>query len=382
MQDFPPLKRPTRLIKKPSYLQEYVCLSVVSTPSPDPFTVSSLSHLYGLVQLSQLPSTYLAHSQALLSYHEPTSYKQASLDPLWVRAMESELQALQANNIWTEVDLPYGKKAISGKWVYKVKLKADGSLERYKARLVIRGNTQREGIDYTETFSLVMKMTTIRIILTLAAYRQWQIFQMDVNNAFLHGDLYEDVYMKMPEGIPNPHNKVCKLQKSLYGLKQASRQWFAKLNEFLKQQGYLQSKNDYSLFLKSSDTHLTIVAVYVDDILVTGSNIDDIIILKQHLHSTFGIKDLGNLHYFLGFEVTHLPPGISLSQRKFTQDLLTDTGFATAKSVATPLPLHCKLSLDEGDLVQDPSHYRSIVGKLNFLTHSRPDLSYAIQTLS
>jgi len=154
------------------------------------------------------------------------------------------------------------------------------------------------------------------------------------------------------------------------------------LNEFLKQQGYLQSKNDYSLFLKSTSTHLTIVAVYVDDILVTGSNIDDIIILKQHLHSTFGIKDLGNLYYFLGFEVTHLPQGISLSQHKFTQDLLNDTCFATAKSVATPLPLHCKLSLDDGDLLQDPSHYRSIVGKLNFLTHSRPDLSYTVQTLS
>jgi len=123
-------------------------------------------------------------------------------------------------------------------------------------------------------------MTTIRTIIALAASRQWPLFQLDVNNAFLHGDLHEEVYMKMPEGIPNPANKVCRLQKSLYGLKQASRQWHAKLADFLKLQGYTQSKNDYSLFLKTSGTDLTIVAVYVDDILLSGSNMAEIQLLK------------------------------------------------------------------------------------------------------
>ena len=176
--------------------------------------------------------------------------------------------------------------------------------------------------------------------------------------------------MKMPEGIPNPLNKVCKLQKSLYGLKQASRQWFAKLTVFLQHHGYVQFKNDYSLFLKHSGSHLTVVAIYVDDILVTGSNLADILLLKQHLHSTFGINDLGPLHFFWASK-SHIYLLVSLCPRgKFTTDLLQDTGFLTSKPAATPFPLHYRLSSGDGDLLPDPSLYRALVGKLNFLTHT------------
>lgn len=137
--------------------------------------------------------------------------------------MQVELDALWANNTWIITDLPLGRKAMSSKWVYKVKLNSYGTLERHKARLVIRGNNQKFGIDYTETFSPIVKMATIISLISLAASRKWDLFQLDINNAFLHGDLYEEVYMKLPEGVPNPHKKVCKLQKLLYGLKQASR---------------------------------------------------------------------------------------------------------------------------------------------------------------
>ena len=314
--------------------------------------------------------------------HEPSTYKEAALSPHWVQAMQAEIDALQTNHTWIEVSLPPGKRAISSKWVYKIKLKADGSLERYKVRLVIRGNTQKEGIDYTETFSPVVKMTTIRTIIALAAAIKWPLYQLDVNNAFLHGDLHEEVYMKMPEGIPNPTNKVCKLQKSLYGLEQASRQWHAKLADFLKKQGYTQSKNDYSLFLKNSAQHLTIVAVYVDDILLIGSDPTVIQELKHNLNIAFGIKDLGFLHYFLGFEVIHHHDGVSLTQRKFTQDLLKDSGHLYAKSTATPLPINCKLTPDIGVPLEDPTSYRTYLGKLNFLSNTRPDISFAVQTLS
>jgi len=296
--------------------------------------------------------------------------------------MHTELHALQSNHTWDLVDLPPGKKAISSKWVYKVKLHSDGSLERFKARLVIRGFTQRYGIDYQEVFSPVVKMTTIRVILALAAARHWGLFQLDVNNAFLHGDLDEEVYMTVPQGVPNPSHKVCRLRKSLYGLKQASRQWFSKLSHTLTGLGYQQSKHDYSLFLNKSSTGITIIAVYVDDILITGSDLAEIRHVKQHLHHCFGIKDLGPLHYFLGLEVSRLPAGVVLSQHKFTQDLLQAANISALNPVATPLPLNCKLTPTEGSLLDDPSHYRGLIGKLNFLCHTRPDLSFAVQHLS
>lgn len=203
------------------------------------------------------------------------------------------------------VSLPKGKKAIGCKWVFKVKIHVDGSVERFKARLVVKGYTQKFSIDYEVTFSPVVKMTTIRCILVVAASRGWSVYQLDVNNAFLHGELDEEIYMQMLEGVSNPQNQVCRLKKSLYGLKQASRQWFAKLVHELLTQGYIQSKNDYSLFIKEFDGHMTIVGVYVDDIIVTGSNVTEIDALKSHLHKVFSIKDLGLLHYFLGIEVSY-----------------------------------------------------------------------------
>lgn len=184
--------------------------------------------------------------------------------------------------------------------------------------------------------------------------------------------------MKVPQGIPNPDNKVCRLRKSLYGLKQASCQWFHKLSIALQHQGFIQSKNDYSLFLKKTSQHLTIVAVYVDDMLVTGSDPLDIVNLKKYLHQAFTIKGLGSLHYFLGLEVTYVPDGVILSQRKFTLDVLEQNNMLDCKPVSTPLSLNLKLAPDEGDLLPDSFVYRALVGKLNFLTHTRPDLSFSV----
>ncbi|XP_075104151.1 uncharacterized protein LOC142178470 [Nicotiana tabacum] len=198
--------------------------------------------------------------------------------------------------------------------------KSDGSVERYKARLVIKGDTQKEGIDYNETFSLVVKFTTIKCLLSLAIKRNWTVYQLDVNNAFLHGNLHEEVYMKIPPGLQvsstgsSSFPLVCKLKKSLYGLKQVSRQWSSKLSEALSTRGYISSMNDYSLFTMSISTSLTALAIYVDDILLAGDDVVELESVKPFLNQQFKIKDLGTIHYFLGLEVTQCPERYIISQ--------------------------------------------------------------------
>ncbi|XP_019265889.1 PREDICTED: uncharacterized protein LOC109243414 [Nicotiana attenuata] len=213
---------------------------------------------------------------------EPYTYAQAAHIPAWQEAMRKEFEALDANKTWDIVELPAGKKPIGCKWVYKIKYRADGSVERYKARLVIRVVAIKQG---------------------------WSMFQLDVNNAFLHGDLHEEVYMKLPQG---------------------------------------------------SSGNIVILVVYVDDIILTGNNLVEISALKDFLDNEFKIKDLGLLHYFLGIEVNASPSGVFLNQRKFDS----------------------KLKADSGELFDHPKRYRSLIGKLLFLTHTRPDLSFGVQYLS
>lgn len=182
--------------------------------------------------------------------------------------MESELKALEENHTWVITDLSPGKHPIDCKYVYKIKFNSDDSIERLKVRLVGKGFTQQEGIDYTETFFLVAKLVTVHVLLSVAAIKGWSLYQFDVHNAFLQGDL-EDIYMNKPPGYQKgaPH-QVCKLTKSLHGLKQASRQWYSKFSHSLIAFGFHQSKADYSLFTKADGTSFTALLVYVDDIIV------------------------------------------------------------------------------------------------------------------
>jgi histone deacetylase 1/2 len=253
--------------------------------------------------------------------------------------MEEEYDALLQNKTWHLVSPSSNKNVIDCKWVYRIKKRADGTVDRYKARLVAKGYKQRYGIDYEDTFSPVVKAATIRIVLAVSVSRGWSLRQLDVKNAFLHGVLDEQVYMRQPPGFEDPRfpHYLCKLDKALYGLKQAPRAWFSRLSSKLHMLGFASSKADTSLFIYHKADITIFLLIYVDDIIVTSSSDKAITALLQDLISDFAIKDLGPLHYFLGIEVQPLHDGLILTQAKYVAELLEKAGMSDCKSAPTPL---------------------------------------------
>ncbi|KAJ0608733.1 putative RNA-directed DNA polymerase [Helianthus annuus] len=247
---------------------------------------------------------------ALLAAHDPRGYKSAAKHAKWVKVMEEELTALRSNNTWVLVPHPTCANIVGSKWIFRTKYKADGSVDRYKARLVAQGFTQVPGLDFSHTFNLVVKASTVRVILSLATIYNWPLRQLDVRNAFLNGNLTETVYMEQPTRFIDPKfpNHVCCLKKALYGLKQAPRAWFQRLSTFLLANGFVCSQADTSLFIFKKGTALIYLLVYVDDIIITGSDSSLIATFVSHLHEEFSVKDLGSLGYFLGLEVITCSP--------------------------------------------------------------------------
>ena len=299
--------------------------------------------------------------------------------------MDEEMKALEKNGTWEIVERPGGKKPVGCKWIYTVKHKSDGTIDRYKARLVAKGFTQTYGIDYEETFAPVAKMNTVRILLSLAAHSGWELNQFDVKNAFLHGDLEEEVYMEIPPRFSPKEgtSKVCRLKKALYGLKQSPRAWFGRFTKAMVHLGYKQSQGDHTLFFKhSKDGKLTILLVYVDDIIITGDDLAERQLLKEQLSTVFEMKDLGKLKYFLGIEVAYSNEGIFISQRKYILDLLKETGKLGCKPASVPIEQNHKLSIEEESAKVDKMQYQRLVGKLIYLAHTRPNLAYAVSVVS
>jgi hypothetical protein len=330
-----------------------------------------------------LSPSYRAFVASLQTVSIPRDWQSAKQDPKWREAMIEELEALKKNKTWVLTKLPAEKKAVSCKWIYTVKQNPEGKVERYKARLVARGFSQTYGIDYDETFAPVAKMNTVRILVSCAANFGWKLHQLDVKNAFLHGDLQEEVYMEIPPGFGTRETtgRVCRLKKSLYGLKQSPRAWFDRFKRVVCGMGYGQCNGDHTVFYRHSDRKITILAVYVDDIIITGDDQEEIKRLKECLSKEFEVKDLGNLKYFLGIEVARSEKGISLCQRKYTLDLLSDMGMMGCRAAPTPIEQNHQVTAQSGELV-NKEDYQKLVGRLLYLCHTRPDITYAVSIVS
>ncbi|KAM2051568.1 hypothetical protein TB2_032480 [Malus domestica] len=295
--DAPPLhhlpERINRGIPKPTYEADPKCKHKYSVRYP----------LNNYVSTRHLSKSNKSFVYQLSTVSIPNNVQEALAYSRWKDAMNEELRLLKNNATWEITDLPAGKKHVGCKWVYTVKYKADGTVNRFKARLVAKGYTQKYGINYTDTFAPVAKINIVRVLLSLAANLDWPLQQFDVKNAFLHGDLIEEIYIDLPPGWSDPDirkQKVCRLKKSLYGLKQSPRTWFGRFTKSMKAFGYRQSNWDHTLFLKRRNGKVTALIVYVDGMVVTGDDPVEQAALKKYLSTEFEMKDLGSLKYFLG----------------------------------------------------------------------------------
>ena len=368
-----------RPLKQPAYLEDYYC-NMTATDIPYPLA----AHL----SYEKLTKGYRDYVCAVTKHVEPTSFNQAKKFDKWIKAMNEELIALESNDTWSVCSLPPGKHAIGCRWVYKVKLNADGTLESYKVRLVAKGYTQQEGIDFVDTFSPVAKMNTVKTLIAVSAAKKWSLTQLDISNAFLNGDLDEEIYMSLPpgytlrEGTVLPPNPVCRLNKSLYGLKQASRQWFLKFSSTLTSLGFQTSHSDHTLFIRNINGIYMAVLVYVDDIVIASNNDEVVDQLKNALKQSFKLRDLGPLRYFLGLEIARASHGISICQRKYILELLDETWLLACKPSTIPMDPSIKLRADSKEpLLSDPGLYRRLVGKMMYLTITRPDITFAVNKL-
>ncbi|RVW19501.1 Retrovirus-related Pol polyprotein from transposon TNT 1-94 [Vitis vinifera] len=317
----------------------------------------SIYSIANFVSYDHLSSSSNVLVASIDSISVPKTVTEALNHPGWKNAMLEEIYALEDNHTWQLVNLPQGKKVVGCKWVFAVKVHPDGSVARLKARLVARG--------YAQTYG-------------------WMIHQLDIKNAFLHGDLEEEVYLEQPPGFvaQGEYGKVCRLKKALYGLNQSPRAWFGKFSKEIQAFGMNKSEKDHSVFYKKSAAGIILLVVYVDDIVITGNDHAGISDLKTFMHSKFHTKDLGELKYFLGIEVSRSKKGMFLSQRKYVLDLLKETGKIEAKPCTTPMVPNVQLMPDDGDPFYNPERYRRVVGKLNYLTVTRPDIAYAVSVVS
>uniref|UniRef100_A0A2N9GK36 Retrovirus-related Pol polyprotein from transposon TNT 1-94 n=1 Tax=Fagus sylvatica TaxID=28930 RepID=A0A2N9GK36_FAGSY len=348
---------------------------------------------------SAIPDDYVVYLQEsdynIGAENDPESFSQAMSckeSELWYNAMKEEMNSMKSNGVWDLVELPNGVKAIGCKWVFKTKKDSLGNIERYKARLVAKGFTQKEGIDYTETFSPVSKKDSLRIILALVAHFDLELQQMDVKTAFLNGDLEEEVYMKQPEGFPSSDGEhlVCKLKKSIYGLKQASRQWYLKFHNVISSFGFVENIMDQCIYQKVSGSKICFLVLYVDDILLATNDKGLLHEVKQFLSKNFDMKDMGEASYVIGIKIhrDRFQGILGLSQETYINKILKRFRMNDCSPSVAPIVKGDRFNLNQcpkNDLEREQMKnipYASAVGSLMYAqVCTRPDIAFAVGML-
>jgi len=385
----PELRRSTRVRVKPSTLI-YRALGI-------PEIVPRDSEL-NLADFTDSETMEIKSENAFCNFAvniEPQDYQEAMQTPdreKWKEAFQKELDSLKRHNTYSLVQLPKGRKSVKSKWVLKIKELPDGSV-KYKARLVAKGFSQKEGIDYTETFAPVIKYKSLRILLAIANERNMEVHQLDVTTAFLYGDLDEEIFMEPPEGARSPDQKgtVWKLNKSLYGLKQSPRCWNRKIHTFFEKEGFSRSLTDYATYTKGSGSTQVILALYVDDMLILSESLEEVNRVKGALKQTFDMTDFGEVSTVLGMRIQrNRELGIlTVDQEKYTERILEKFGMENCKPVSLPMAVGQQLKESQGAFTElekrsmETVPYRSAIGSLMYLMVStRPDLAAPIGVLS
>ncbi|KAJ9566176.1 hypothetical protein OSB04_002142 [Centaurea solstitialis] len=367
-------------------------------PQSEPIEEVRTQDLRRSSRVRQEPDRYLGFlvSQDSGDLNEPTSYGEAvsgSESEQWQEAMKAEMQSMYDNQVWELTDLPQHCKAVGRKWVFKKKTDMDGNVHTFKARLVAKGFTQTHGIDYDETFSPVAMLKSIRILMAISAYFNYEIWQMDVKTAFLNGKLTEDVYMEQPEGFEDPKNpnKVCKLLKSIYGLKQASRSWNLHFDERIKEFGFAKSEFEPCVYTKFSGSIVTFLVLYVDDILLIGNDVPTLQSVKEWLSKCFQMKDLGEAAYILGIKIyrNRSKRLIGLSQSTYIDRVLKRFRMDESKKGFIPMQhgivlskTQCPVSSEDQDRMKLVP-YASAIGSIMYaMLCTRPDVAYSVSVTS
>lgn len=321
---------------------------------------------------------------AFMIIADPTSFAEAARHSHWKQAMDAEILSIERNHTWTLTTLPAGVKAIGVKWIYKTKLNEKGEVDKFKARLVVKGYAQEYGVDYTEVFAPVARMDTVRLIIAVATQKGWGIYQLDVKSAFLHGELQEEVFVEQPHGyeVAGKMEMVYKLHKALYGLKQAPRAWFSRIESYFIKEGFENSSSEQTLFIKRKGGKVLIVSIYVDDLLFTSDDEEMLSKFKKSMKDEFDMTDLGMMRYFLGIEVIQKSDGIFICQRKYATELIERFEMQNYNSVSNPIIPGQKVGRDEAGVKVDSTFYKQMVGSLMYLTATRPDLMFVVCLIS